>query len=317
MADQAAKGEEFEKKAEKKLNGWAFLGNKYEDAAELYEKAANSYKLGKLWDQAGAVYIKLADCNLKMDSKHEAASAYVDSANSYKKTSPTQAISSLVQAVNIFSEIGRFSMAARYCKDIGELYEQVQNFEQAIVYYERAAEFFQGEEVTTSANQCKQKVAQFSAQLEQYPKAIEIFEEIARHSINNNLLKYGVRGHLLNAGICQLCKGDPVAISNALDKYQVELSALDRLVFPAIKISDALVKASYIYMQDLDPTFSRTRDYQLLADLAAAVDEGDIGKFTAALKEYDSMSPLDGWRTTLLLRVKEALKAKEDDDDLT
>lgn len=288
MADHAAKGEEFEKKAEKKLNGWAFLGNKYEDAAELYEKAANSYKLGKSWDQAGAVYIKLADCHLKMDSKHEAASAYVDSANSYKKTSPTQAISSLVQAVNIFSEIGRFSMAARYCKDIGELYEQVQNFEQAIVYYERAAEFFQGEEVTTSANQCKQKVAQFSAQLEQYPKAIEIFEEIARHSINNNLLKYGVRGHLLNAGICQLCKGDPVAISNALDKYQ-----------------------------DLDPTFSRTRDYQLLADLAAAVDEGDVGKFTAALKEYDSMSPLDGWRTTLLLRVKEALKAKEDDDDLT
>ncbi|KAL9253695.1 Alpha-soluble NSF attachment protein-like protein [Drosera capensis] len=288
MADHAAKGEEFEKKAEKKLNGWAFLGNKYEDAAELYEKAANSYKLGKLWDQAGAVYIKLADCHLKMDSKHEAASAYVDSANSYKKTSPTQAISSLVQAVTIFSEIGRFSMAARYCKDIGELYEQVQNFEQAIVYYERAAEFFQGEEVTTSANQCKQKVAQFSAQLEQYPKAIEIFEEIARHSINNNLLKYGVRGHLLNAGICQLCKGDPVAISNALDKYQ-----------------------------DLDPTFSRTRDYQLLADLAAAVDEGDVGKFTAALKDYDSMSPLDGWRTTLLLRVKEALKAKEDDDDLT
>ncbi|GAB2257623.1 hypothetical protein Droror1_Dr00013783 [Drosera rotundifolia] len=288
MADHAAKGEEFEKKTEKKLNGWAFLGNKYKDAAKLYEKAANSYKLGKSWDQAGAVYIKLADCHLKMDSKHEAASSYVDSANSYKKTSPTQAISSLVQAVNIFSEIGRFSMAARYCKDIGELYEQVQNFEQAIVYYERAAEFFQGEEVTTSANQCKQKVAQFSAQLEQYPKAIEIFEEIARHSLNNNLLKYGVRGHLLNAGICQLCKGDPVAISNALDKYQ-----------------------------DLDPTFSRTRDYQLLADLAAAVDEGDVGKFTAALKEYDSMSPLDGWRTTLLLRVKEALKAKEDDDDLT
>jgi hypothetical protein len=56
-----------------------------------------------------------------------------------------------------------------------------------------------------------------------YKKAIEIYEEIARQSINNNLLKYGVRGHLLNAGLCQLCKGDIVAITNSLDRYQVHL----------------------------------------------------------------------------------------------
>ena len=54
-----------------------------------------------------------------------------------------------------------------------------------------------------------------------YPKATEIFEGIARQSINNNLLKYGVRGILLNAGICQLCRGDPVAITNSLERYQV------------------------------------------------------------------------------------------------
>lgn len=54
-----------------------------------------------------------------------------------------------------------------------------------------------------------------------YPKAIEIFEEIARQSMNNNLLKYSVKGILLNAGICQLCRGDAVAITNSLERYQV------------------------------------------------------------------------------------------------
>lgn len=54
-----------------------------------------------------------------------------------------------------------------------------------------------------------------------YQKSIEIYEEIARQSLNSNLLKYGVKGHLLNAGICQLCKGDVVAITNALERYQV------------------------------------------------------------------------------------------------
>lgn len=52
-------------------------------------------------------------------------------------------------------------------QEIAELYESEANIEKAIDFYEKAADFFQGEEVTTSANQCKQKVAQFAAQLEQ------------------------------------------------------------------------------------------------------------------------------------------------------
>ncbi|XP_041000689.1 alpha-soluble NSF attachment protein 2 [Juglans microcarpa x Juglans regia] len=289
MGDQIARAEEFEKKAEKKLNGWGLFGSKYEDAADLFDKAANSFKLAKSWDKAGSTYVKLANCHLKLESKHEAAQAYVDSAHCYKKTSVNEAISCLEQAVNLFCEIGRLSMAARYLKEIAELYESEQNIEQSIVYFEKSADFFQNEEVTTSANQCKQKVAQFAAQLEQYQKSIEIYEEIARQSLNNNLLKYGVKGHLLNAGICQLCKGDVVAITNALERYQ-----------------------------ELDPTFSGTREYRFLADIAAAIDEEDVVKFTDVVKEFDSMTPLDSWKTTLLLRVKEKLKAKElEEDDLT
>lgn len=52
-------------------------------------------------------------------------------------------------------------------QELGEIYEQEQSFDKAIDYFERAADLFQSEEVTTSANQCKQKVAQFAAQLEQ------------------------------------------------------------------------------------------------------------------------------------------------------
>lgn len=51
-------------------------------------------------------------------------------------------------------------------QEIAELYEQEQNLDQAISYYEKAADLFQSEDVTTTANQCKQKVAQFSAQIE-------------------------------------------------------------------------------------------------------------------------------------------------------
>jgi alpha-soluble NSF attachment protein len=35
-------------------------------------------------------------------------------------------------------------------------------------YYEKAAELYSGEGIDSTANQCKIKVAQFAAQLEQY-----------------------------------------------------------------------------------------------------------------------------------------------------
>ncbi|XLT12528.1 hypothetical protein HN51_058218 [Arachis hypogaea] len=86
-----------------------------------------------------------------------------------------------------------------------------------------------GNGAVTYRNQTQQ-----CAQLEQYQKSIDIYEAIACQSLNNNLMKYGVKGHLLNAGICELCKGDLVAINNALERYQ-----------------------------ELDPTFSGTRIFLL------------------------------------------------------
>lgn len=47
MGDSAARAAELVKKAEKKLNSFGFFGNKYEDAAELLEKAAVQLKLAQ------------------------------------------------------------------------------------------------------------------------------------------------------------------------------------------------------------------------------------------------------------------------------
>ncbi|KAH0979604.1 hypothetical protein GBA52_019457 [Prunus armeniaca] len=60
------------------------------------------------------------------------------------------------------------------------------------------------------------------------------------------------------------------------------------------------------------------KSFVLWQDIAASVDEEDVAKFTDVVKEFDSMTPLESWKTTLLLRVKEKLKSKElVEDDLT
>lgn len=47
--DPTSKGREWLAKAEKRLNAFSLFGSgsKYEDAAEMFEKAANQFKLGK------------------------------------------------------------------------------------------------------------------------------------------------------------------------------------------------------------------------------------------------------------------------------
>ncbi|KAL4561048.1 hypothetical protein LXL04_033210 [Taraxacum kok-saghyz] len=81
----------------------------------------------------------LLDCGLYnstqmlLDSKHEAANAYVDAGHCYKKTNSTG--------------------------EIAELYEQEQNMEKSMVFYDKAGDLYQGEEVSSSANQCRLKIA--------------------------------------------------------------------------------------------------------------------------------------------------------------
>ncbi|EEH53072.1 uncharacterized protein MICPUCDRAFT_21964 [Micromonas pusilla CCMP1545] len=293
MTDYAAKADEFMKKAQKKLKAGMFasmFGNKYEEASELLEKACNNYKLAKMWREAADAFALLADCHLKCDSKHEAAQAHVEAANANKKVDPAAAIASLRVAISHFTDMGRLSIAAKHLKDIAEQYEKDEKEDDACEAYMQAADLYGGEEVSTAANNCKLKVAELSASLERYPLAIEVFEEVAKASVSNNLLRFSVKGYLLNAGLCRLCSQEPVGVKNALERYE-----------------------------DLDPSFSTSREHTLLADLSSAAEEGDQEKFTAVLAEYDSMSRLDPWKTKLLLRAKKkiAKDVEEEEDDLT
>ncbi|WMV60026.1 hypothetical protein MTR67_053411 [Solanum verrucosum] len=281
--DQISRGEELVKKAEKKLNDWGIFGSKYHDAADLLYKAVDRFRFAKSWDRVGAVYVKLASCHLKLDQKHEAARSYDIAADYYKMTKNLkETISCLEKAAHILLDIGRLNATTRHYQEITKLYEHENNLELAIVYYQKTTDLFQSMDLTSSANQCRQKIAEYSAKVGKFQRSIAMFEEIATYSIRNNLLKYGVRGHLLNAGICQLFRGDVVAINNALERYQI-----------------------------LDTTFSGTRECKLLMGLAAAIDKRDVAEFTSYLKEYDSTIKRNEWRTLVLLKVKEALKAKE------
>ncbi len=268
----------------------SMFGNKYEEAAELLEKACNNYKLAKMWAEAASGFELLADCHLKSDARHDAASAFVEAANAHKKISPDAAVRCLQIAVDHFVDMGRLSVAAKHLKDVGDVREKEDRFADARDAYARAAELYDGEGNASTANSCKLKCAELAGVLEEYQSAIDLFEEVANAAAGNNLLKFSCKGYLLNAGICRLCHQEPAGTTNAIERYE-----------------------------DVDPSFKGSREAKLLAQLANAAEEGDQDAFSAALAEYDGMSRLDPWKTKLLLRAKKKIQSRveEEEDDLT
>ena len=117
-----------------------------------------------------------------------------------------------------------------------------------------------------------------------YYKAIENFEKVAEQSISSNLMKYSVKDYLLKAGICHLASDDLVAAQRALERYR-----------------------------ELDPTFATQREHMLLADLCEAMEAKSQEQFTDKLYQYDQVSKLDKWKTTILVRVKNSIEEADDE----
>ncbi|CAO2578427.1 Beta-soluble NSF attachment protein, partial [Lemmus lemmus] len=275
-----------------------FGGNtRIEEACEMYTRAANMFKMAKNWSAAGNAFCQAAKLHMQLQSKHDSATSFVDAGNAYKKADPqgkatvscsVEAINCLNAAIDIYTDMGRFTIAAKHHITIAEIYEtELVDIEKAIAHYEQSADYYKGEESNSSANKCLLKVAAYAAQLEQYQKAIEIYEQVGANTMDNPLLKYSAKDYFFKAALCHFIV-DELNAKLALEKYE-----------------------------EMFPAFTDSRECKLLKKLLEAHEEQNSEAYTEAVKEFDSISRLDQWLTTMLLRIKKSIQGDgEGDGDL-
>ena len=187
----------------------------------------------------------------------------------YRKTSPSDAARTLTALINFRKSEGEFRRATKPQQELAELYEnELQDTAKAIEAYETAGRWFENDRAESLANKCYLKVADLAALNEDYSKAIEKFEGVAKNCVGNNLMRFSVKEYLLKAGICHLAKADMVGMNRALEGYR-----------------------------EMDPSFAQQRECQLLVDLTTAVEANDGELFSEKLFQYDQMSKLDQWKT--------------------
>ncbi|TKC53873.1 hypothetical protein EI555_018625 [Monodon monoceros] len=322
--------------------------SKIEEACEIYARAANMFKMAKNWSAAGNAFCQAAQLHLQLQSKHDAATCFVDAGNAFKKADPQEAINCLMRAIEIYTDMvlplaphrpslsslvdvtavgvlaypgrlraedpasgtrrgvvelgrgtqdarrpegsfprltqGRFTIAAKHHISIAEIYEtELVDIEKAIAHYEQSADYYKGEESNSSANKCLLKVAGYAAQLEQYQKAIDIYEQVGTNAMDSPLLKYSAKDYFFKAALCHFCI-DMLNAKLAVQKYE-----------------------------ELFPAFSDSRECKLMKKLLDAHEEQNVDSYTEAVKEYDAISRLDQWLTTMLLRIKKTIQGDEED----
>lgn len=297
---QRTKGESFFAEAESTLGKKTWFASsterKYEDAAESFQKAANAFKVGGFTDEAGNAYKRASELHKdQLQNLGEASKCLSDAGACFKKSNASEAIACYRSAVTLLCDAGRLNQAAKLSKQIGEIFETegaagdgADGVGAAIASYEQAAELFEMEQAKSQASQCLQKVAELSSGALDPPellRAAEIYETLGRQCLESNLLKYNAKSHFLNCIMCHLANGDSIGASQALARFD-----------------------------GLDYTFGESREGKFARQLVECVESFDPEGFATACFEYDRISKLDPWKTSILVRVKRAIDEEAGDD---
>jgi len=319
MRQQRVKGESLLSEATKKLQSRTWFASsterRNEEAAELYERAANAFRVGSAMDEGGDAYMKAGEIyRNQLNNTGEASRCLMKAGACYKSTNPTEAIKTYRSAITLLCDAGRLTQAAKLSKEVAELFENGadgdgdgegndtndQNVTLAIESYDRAAELFAMENQTSSANQCLAHVAELCSAALSEPdliRASSIYDELGRKCLESNLLKYNAKGYFLQCVLCNLAGNDAVGAGQSLRKFE-----------------------------SLDYTFGESREGKFACELVEAVDAFDSEMFATACFEYDRISKLDPWKTSILVKVKRGIDGggdvggddpEEDDVDLT
>ena len=147
-----------------------------------------------------------------------------------------------------------------------------------------------------TANACYKDAADLHAELEDYPQAIALYEQVANGSLSSALTKYSVKEYWLRSSLCALAM-----------KVRVVLSMLTRTITDLPDQDVVTAKRNLSKYGSLDTTFPSTREAKFINILCDAIESGDIETFTGAVFEFDQVTKLDNWKTSILLKIKRGI----------
>merc|ERR1712113_608374 len=135
----------------------------------------------------------------------EAKASWREAGKCYRHVDFHKAIDAYKNAIQLNLDADRFGQAARLEEEIGDMLAEDEHFDEAIESYEQSADYYEAENDTGNRNKRLLKVAHMAGKAKQWNKAIKIFENTAKQSADNNLLRWKVKEYIFKAMLLQIC----------------------------------------------------------------------------------------------------------------
>lgn len=108
-----------------------------------------------------------------------------------------------------------------------------------------------------------------------------------------------------------------VKLPNSTCSSRASMTLLPALWMLEMRTRKQTLKLALEKYEEMFPAFTDSRECKLLKKLLEAHEEQNSEAYTEAVKEFDSISRLDQWLTTMLLRIKKSIQGDgEGDGDL-
>lgn len=177
---------------------------------------------------------------------------------------------------------GRGGQAANISKDCAEKLEEDFNYEDAIKFFESAAQYYGTDNQASQQNTMLVKAADLSVlaategpKQVDFGKLIKTYEKVGNKYLSQNLVKTAAKDFFFKSALCYFANEDEVGGRRAIDKYQFD-----------------------------DPSFDGSRQHKFLNSVCAACEARDADMFSKTVQEYVKYSPLDKVNTKLIVWAK-------------
>lgn len=259
----------------------------YEKAIELYKIAFNRSQTNKDFATATKCATKIAELSKVLKNEYDVCDYYVKSASIYLRDNNYEsAISAYKTAIENCNEYGKHSYSAKCYESIGEIYENREDYENAIEAYLNARDLYETSDNRQSTLvKLDKKLADLYILNNQISNAIIYLRDILRLYANTN---YVLSNYVYLLTLCE---------------FRLYSETNDP------KLSTLLVEKI-----DICRAFQNTKEYILLSKTIEAFQSDDQDKFVNALVEYDNYKKLDDLAVKLFNKIKYQMINRDDND---
>lgn len=153
------------------------------------------------------------------------------------------------------------------------------------------------------ANKQLEAAAGIFAQLENYPKAIQYYEQIAQEALKSDTMKFSAKKWLFKAEVLYLVQGVSILVQ--------DLCGLDLTIS---QDSVATERALQSHTSIL-PSYQQEGEFHLIRDLLTITDDpgASADDFGARLEQHNRVYRLDDLDVELFLRIRKRLEGEGED----